>query len=129
MHLSRWLGHVRGHTVLPWVPSSLACPGRYLALGYVWRRSHLCYKDPPLLGAACRGMGFEEQEDPSAPSGKVFESAESYTNRLEGLMLLYGAIMQVRQRSTTVCRTVAAAGMCPTETLAAARAVRCCKQP
>lgn len=71
-------------------------------------------------------MGFEEQEDPTAPSGKVFESAESYTNRLEGLMLLYGAIMQVRQRSTTPRRTVAAC-VYSAEAVSAAQAVRCCR--
>ncbi|GLC49071.1 hypothetical protein PLESTB_000179300 [Pleodorina starrii] len=42
-----------------------------------------------------RGMGFEEQDDPSAASGKVFESPEEYIRRVEGIMLLYGAIMQV----------------------------------
>ncbi|GFR52145.1 hypothetical protein Agub_g14660 [Astrephomene gubernaculifera] len=41
-----------------------------------------------------RGMGFEELDDPSAPAGKVFESPDEYASRLEGLMLLYGAIMQ-----------------------------------
>lgn len=40
-------------------------------------------------------MGFEEQDDPSVPAGKVFESADEYVRRVEGLMLLYGAIMQV----------------------------------
>ncbi|KXZ49189.1 hypothetical protein GPECTOR_22g779 [Gonium pectorale] len=42
-----------------------------------------------------RGMGFAELDDPSAPAGKVFESPDEYAKRLEGVMLLYGAIMQV----------------------------------
>jgi hypothetical protein len=42
------------------------------------------------------GMGFEEQEDAAAPGGKVFESPDEYVKRLEGHMLLYGAVMQVR---------------------------------
>ncbi|KAG2495219.1 hypothetical protein HYH03_006825 [Edaphochlamys debaryana] len=42
-----------------------------------------------------RGMGFEELEDPSAPTGKAFESPDAFARRLEGLMLLYGALMQV----------------------------------
>ncbi len=41
-------------------------------------------------------MGFGELDDPAAKSGKVFESPEEYQRRLEGLLLLYGAIMQVR---------------------------------
>ncbi|KAG2429002.1 hypothetical protein HXX76_011246 [Chlamydomonas incerta] len=42
-----------------------------------------------------RGMGFEELDDPAAPSGKVFESPDEYLKRLEGLLLLYAAVMQV----------------------------------
>eukprot|EP00198_Chlamydomonas_reinhardtii_P001939 XP_001691275.1 polyadenylated-RNA export factor [Chlamydomonas reinhardtii] len=42
-----------------------------------------------------RGMGFLELDDPTAPSGKVFESPDEYLKRLEGLLLLYAAVMQV----------------------------------
>ena len=40
-------------------------------------------------------MCFEELEDAAAPGGKVFESPDEYVKRLEGNMLLYGAVMQV----------------------------------
>ena len=51
----------------------------------------------PYIDGLRRGMGFVESDDTSAASGKVFESHEEYARRLEGLMLLYGAIMQVRR--------------------------------
>lgn len=51
-----------------------------------------------------RLMGFKEIDDPNASGGgggggggKVFESIDEVLKRTEGLMLLYGAIVQVRK--------------------------------
>jgi len=49
-------------------------------------------------GQFYRLMGYKETDGPNGT--KVFETADAYSKRVEGLMLLYGAIVQVDETSS-----------------------------
>ena len=46
-----------------------------------------------------RLMGYKEVDDPSVMGGRAFESTDEMLKRVEGLMLLYGAVVQTEDRS------------------------------
>lgn len=47
-------------------------------------------------------MGYSILEDESAPNRKAFESVDTYLGRVEGLMMLYGAVVQVSGTQASV---------------------------